>query len=136
MSHVLVIDDDRIILTIIEASLSKAGYTVVTATDGCHGLDVIMNQLFDGVVVDRRMPCLDGLELIRRVREELHLTDLPILMLTAEADLREEALEAGATDYLSKPFRMAELQLRLENMLETEQTLSTTPVLSKLPDGG
>ena len=109
MARVLVVEDDAAVRRSVERALSFEGYDVVTAEDGIKGLVAIAEKVPDAVVLDVMMPGLDGLALCRRVRSAGDRT--PILMLTArhELDDRVAGLDAGAADYLLKPFALEEL---------------------------
>jgi pilus assembly protein CpaE len=125
MARILVIDDDRIIRTIVEKSLTSLGYEVITATDGLEGLRLIKAEKPDAVVTDKVMPGIDGFEVTRRLRREPGFAHLPILVLTSESELEDRvgAFEAGADDYLSKPFEAAELAARLTALLRKAEAL-------------
>jgi len=114
---VLVVDDDQAVRESLRRSLSFNGYDVELATDGFDALDRIAKQRPDALVLDLMMPRLDGLETCRRLRSAGE--DLPILVLTARdavAD-RVAGLDAGADDYLPKPFALEELLARLRALL-------------------
>ena len=116
-NRVLVADDDPAVRTSLGRALTLEGYEVVTADDGGAALGHIRSGDADAVVLDVGMPVLDGLTVCRVVRAE-HLR-VPILMLTARtatAD-RVEGLDAGADDYLAKPFALDELLARLRALL-------------------
>lgn len=125
MTRILVIDDDRIIRTIVEKSLSSLGYDVIAASDGLEGLRLVKAEKPDAVVTDKIMPGIDGFEVTRRLRREPGFAHLPILVLTSESDLEDRvgAFEAGADDYLSKPFEAAELAARLTALLRKAEAL-------------
>ena len=125
MARILVIDDDRIIRAIVSKSLSSLGYDVITATDGLEGLRLVKAEKPDAVVTDKVMPGIDGFEVTRRLRREPGFAHLPILVLTSESDLEDRvgAFEAGADDYLSKPFETAELAARLTALLRKAEAL-------------
>jgi two-component system response regulator MprA len=117
MARVLVVEDDAAVRRSVERALSFEGYDVVTAEDGIKGLVAIAEKIPDAVVLDVMMPGLDGLALCRRVRSAGDRT--PILMLTArhELDDRVAGLDAGADDYLVKPFALEELLARVRALL-------------------
>lgn len=110
--ELLLIEDDPQLGPLIRDVLAEA-YTVTLAADGQVGLDAALTGDFDVMVVDRRLPSLDGLELISRLREERVV--IPILVLTALSTIADkvDGLDAGANDYLVKPFEFDELLARL-----------------------
>lgn len=111
------VDDDRAVRESLRRSLSFNGYTVDLAEDGVDALDAIANERPDAVVLDVMMPRLDGLEVCRQLRSTGD--DLPILVLTARDSVSERVagLDAGADDYLPKPFALEELLARLRALL-------------------
>ncbi|MFC0316477.1 response regulator transcription factor [Gordonia phosphorivorans] len=111
--RILVVDDDRAVRESLRRSLTFNGYTVETAGDGIEALEKVVADRPDLVVLDVMMPRLDGLEVCRRLRAAGD--DLPILVLTARDSVSERVsgLDAGADDYLPKPFAMEELLARL-----------------------
>ena len=111
------VDDDRAVRESLRRSLSFNGYTVDLAEDGVEALDAIANERPDAVVLDVMMPRLDGLEVCRQLRSTGD--DLPILVLTARDSVSERVagLDAGADDYLPKPFALEELLARLRALL-------------------
>jgi pilus assembly protein CpaE len=125
MTRVLVIDDDRLIRKVVNKVLTDLGYEVVEAEDGLEALKRIKSIRPDAVIVDKLMPGIDGFEVTRRLRREPELTHIPILVLTGESDLQEKlaAFEAGADDYLCKPFASAELAARLTVLLRRAKAL-------------
>jgi len=114
---VLVVDDDRAVRDSLRRSLEFNGYEVVLAADGAEGLVAVGAQHPDVVVVDVMMPRLDGIETTRALRAAGN--DVPILVLTARDAVgdRVEGLDAGADDYLTKPFALEELLARLRALL-------------------
>jgi len=125
MARVLVIDDDRLIRKVVKKVLTDLSYEVVEAEDGLEALKRIKSIRPDAVIVDKLMPGIDGFEVTRRLRREPELTHIPILVLTGESDLQEKlaAFEAGADDYLCKPFAAAELAARLTVLLRRAKAL-------------
>jgi two-component system response regulator MprA len=114
---VLVVDDDRAVRDSLRRSLEFNGYDVVLAADGAEGLVAVGSQHPDVVVVDVMMPRLDGIETTRALRAAGN--DVPVLVLTARDAVgdRVEGLDAGADDYLTKPFALEELLARLRALL-------------------
>jgi two-component system response regulator MprA len=117
MPLVLVVDDDLKLLKMVQRTLTYEGLDVLTATNGKEALPVIHAQEPDLIILDWMMPKMDGLELIRRLRDEEYRT--LILMLTARDAIenRVDGLESGADDYLVKPFAPAELVARVHALL-------------------
>ncbi|ATQ31158.1 MULTISPECIES: response regulator transcription factor [Rhodococcus] len=129
--RILVVDDDRAVRESLRRSLSFNGYSVELATDGQDALEQVAAERPDAMVLDVMMPRVDGLEVCRRLRSTGD--DLPILVLTARDSVSERVagLDAGADDYLPKPFALEELLARLRALLrraspdpaESEETL-------------
>lgn len=115
--RILVVDDDRAVRESLRRSLTFNGYTVDTAGDGIEALEKIVAERPDVAILDVMMPRLDGLEVCRRLRSTGD--DLPILVLTARDTVSERVsgLDAGADDYLPKPFALEELLARLRALL-------------------
>src|SRR5690348_8109070 len=115
--RILVVDDDRAVRESLRRSLEFNGYQVDLASDGQAALDAVTAQRPDAMVLDVMMPRLDGLEVCRRLRGGGD--DLPILVLTARDAVsdRVAGLDAGADDYLPKPFALEELLARLRALL-------------------
>lgn len=115
--HLLIVDDDRRIRSLLSRFLSERGFRVSVAADAAEARRILRGLDFDLLVVDVMMPGESGLDLVRSISQ---LRDTPILMLTArsETEQRIEGLEAGADDYLSKPFDPRELLLRINNILK------------------
>ena len=109
---ILIVDDEPQIRRVIKAALSKQGYVVADARSGEAALDMIRQERFDMVILDRNMPGIGGLETCRSIRDT---SDMGIIMLTVRKaeEERIEALDAGADDYVTKPFSMPELSARI-----------------------
>ncbi|NNH70157.1 response regulator transcription factor [Nocardia uniformis] len=120
--RILVVDDDRAVRESLRRSLTFNGYTVDLAVDGVDALEKVVGQRPDALVLDVMMPRLDGLEVCRRLRSTGD--DLPILVLTARDSVSERVsgLDAGADDYLPKPFALEELLARLRALLRRTTT--------------
>ncbi|HJP79867.1 MAG TPA: response regulator transcription factor [Pseudonocardiaceae bacterium] len=132
--RILVVDDDRAVRESLRRSLQFNGYQVELASDGVQAMEQIEAQRPDAVVLDVMMPRLDGLEVCRRLRSTGD--DLPILVLTARDAVsdRVAGLDAGADDYLPKPFALEELLARLRALLrrattENDSLADATPVM-------
>ena len=119
---VLVVDDEEDILELVKYNLAKEGYTVVTVASGEDALAAARTKQPDAVVLDLMLPGLDGLEVCRRMKSDLTLRQIPIVMLTAkgtEADI-VTGLELGASDYVTKPFSPRVLTARVKAVLRRE----------------
>lgn len=117
MAHLLIVEDDELLRDGLSAQLARAGHRIDTAADGQQALDMLQAQPFDGVVLDLGLPRVDGLTVLRRLRA--WLPALPVLILTARDGVEDRVagLNAGADDYLTKPFDLDELRARLQSML-------------------
>ncbi len=121
MQHILVIDDDPAITSLLKRGLSYEGYTVEVAGTGEAGLALARNRLPDLVILDIMMPGINGLEVLRRLRAADDR--LPVLMLTARDAPTDQVqgLEAGADDYVVKPFTFEVLLARVRALLRRQQ---------------
>jgi len=115
-SHLLIVDDDERIRSLLQKFLMRHGFLVTAARDAAHARRILSGLDFDLIVLDVMMPGEDGIAFTRALREE---NTVPVLLLTAKGDTnnRIEGLEAGADDYLSKPFEPKELLLRINAIL-------------------
>ncbi len=119
--RILIIEDDEAILKVLRRVLTYEGYQVDTALDGQSGLNMVRDVLPDLIVLDWMLPGMDGLEVCRRLRAA---GSVPILMLTAKDTIQDrvQGLDAGADDYLVKPFELDELLARIRALLRRTQT--------------
>jgi two-component system, OmpR family, response regulator MprA len=117
VARILVVEDDPQVRQVLERALGLEGHEVETARDGLGGLERLTDETFDAVVLDVMMPNLDGLAVCRRLRARGDRT--PVLVLTARHEVgdRIEGLDAGADDYLVKPFDVGELFARVRALL-------------------
>jgi len=121
-SKVLVVEDDRTLLEVLQYNLTKEGYDVLTASDGAEGLETARSSKPDLVILDVMLPKIDGYEICRILRREM---TVPILMLTAKIEETDRVvgLEVGADDYVTKPFSMRELMARVRAMLRRTEMM-------------
>ena len=113
---IMVVDDEKRLVSLVESYLTQEGYRVVTANNGKEALPVASREKPDLIILDMMMPEMDGYEFMRHHRKE---QDTPIILLTARVDDDEKVigLEVGADDYMTKPFRPRELVARVRAVL-------------------
>ena len=116
-ARILVVDDEAHLAAGIRENLEAEGYRTEVAHDGRDGLERIREQHFDLIVLDVMMPNMDGLELCARIRNEGHQTPVLFLTVKGDAEDRVRGFEAGGDDYLTKPFHLKELLLRVAAIL-------------------
>lgn len=117
MKKILVVEDERSIITLLQYNLQQAGYEVITAMDGEEGLEMALAERPQIIVLDLMLPKLDGIEVCKQIRQ--NKVDIPILMLTARDDEFDKVLglELGADDYMTKPFSPREVVARVKAIL-------------------
>ncbi len=123
---VLIVEDDIKILNFLELGLKETGFATESSTDGKSGLERINANKYDMIILDVMLPEIDGLSILKNIRNQKNLT--PVLLLSAKVSLedRVQGLELGADDYLVKPFALAELTARMNALLRrTHQPPST-----------
>lgn len=127
--HVLVIEDDRDVAQYLVKGLKEAGHVVDHAGDGKTGLTMAIGEDYDVMVVDRMLPGLDGLTIVKALRASDNHTPVLILSALGEVDERVRGLSAGGDDYLVKPFAFVELLARLEALMRRQQPAATQTTL-------
>lgn len=133
--RILVVDDDRNLRKIIQTNLELAGYDVSTAANGEEALSMLDSMQPDLIVLDVMMPIMDGYEVARRVRRHPSNTHVPIIMLTAKSEVEDKlaGFEAGADDYITKPFGPQELLARVRAKIRRVEVDSSLSPLTRLP---
>ena len=123
-SLILVVDDVQQNIQVVGAMLRQAGYSIMPATSGGAALQRVQKKLPDLILLDFMMPDLDGLEVCRRLKAEAATRDVPVIFLTASNEMNHlvQALEAGAVDYVTKPFNPPELLARVRTHLELKHS--------------
>nr|WP_254062830.1 response regulator transcription factor [Caulobacter sp. S45] len=127
--RVLVVEDDIDVADYVTKGLREVGYTVEHVADGRDGLYLASSSTFDGVIMDRMLPGMDGLSVIKALRAAGVETPILILSALGQLDERVIGLRAGGDDYLTKPFGFSELHARLENLTRRRTGKSIETVL-------
>jgi two-component system chemotaxis response regulator CheB len=125
---ILIVEDDPTSTLILERSFRKAGYETVNAADGVAALEILGSQPCDAIVSDWMMPRMDGIELVHKIRKSIQ--PLPVVLIVTSLSMpeaRTHALQAGADDYLAKPFSVPEVLERLSNCLARRQQPEPLP---------
>lgn len=129
-TRILVVDDEPRYIKLLRYNLESTGYEVITASTGTEALLLVALKKLDVIILDLRLPDLDGYEICRRIRE---FSWVPIIMLTARGEERDkvEGLRLGADDYITKPFSAEELLARVEAVLRRSHlpSMDTQPVI-------
>jgi two-component system response regulator ChvI len=127
MAKIALVDDDRNILTSVSICLEAEGFEVETYNDGQAALDAFNKRLPDMAVLDMKMPRMDGMELLQRLRQK---TQMPVIFLTSKDDEIDEVLglRMGADDYIKKPFSQRLLVERIRSLLRRQQAIETEEV--------
>jgi len=133
---VLVIDDERDLVNLVRYNLESEGYEVLGALDGESGLHLALTRSPDLILLDRMMPGADGVEVCRRLRREDRTSHVPVIMLTARAaeEERVQGLDAGADDYVTKPFSVKELLARVRARLRRPPAGQEVPAVVRNGD--
>ncbi|MDD2927927.1 MAG: response regulator [Candidatus Omnitrophica bacterium] len=132
---ILIVDDDPDIRDVLKLTLSEENYEILEAADGEEALRVIRSIQPDLILLDYKIPKVDGREVCRRIKKDLLLRHLPIIMVTGKGDISDKVggIDAGADDYVVKPFEPKELLARIRMILRhTERDLEANP-LTRLP---
>lgn len=120
MHRILIVEDERDIADLVGFNLQRAGYGVLKAHDGVSGTEMALRERPDLIVLDLMLPGRDGYSVFRELRRDTRTLSIPVIMLTARAQTEDriQGLEAGADDYLTKPFSPKELLLRIQAILK------------------
>jgi len=130
--HILVIEDDSDTAAYLSKGLTESGHNVDLAHDGREGLFMALDQPYDTLVVDRMLPGLDGLAVIRTLRNADNKTPVLILSALGEVDARVDGLRAGGDDYLVKPFAFSELLARIEALVRRNSSTGKQETVLKV----
>ncbi|MDE0504212.1 MAG: response regulator, partial [Candidatus Poribacteria bacterium] len=134
---ILAVDDDLDILDVLEMSLDSDGFNVITASDGLDAIEKAKSHVPDLILLDLMMPKMDGFEVIDNLRTDSQTRAIPVIMLTARSQVHEklQGLDAGADDYVTKPFDLKELTARIKAVLgRTEPAKYINPLIGAMGD--
>lgn len=136
-SKILIVEDDLDVAEMLNAYFRVQGYEVFTVNWGEDGVRAAQTVLPDLLILDIRLPDIDGYEVARRVRSDRRTNQIPIIFLTEKRERvdRLQGFEVGADDYITKPFDVQELRLRVRNALKRVSQASLTNPVSGLPEG-
>jgi PleD family two-component response regulator len=136
-SKILIVEDDLDVAEMLNAYFRVQGYEVFTVNWGEDGVRAAQTVLPDLIILDIRLPDIDGYEVARRVRSDRRTNEIPIIFLTEKRERidRLQGFEVGADDYITKPFDVQELRLRVRNALKRVSQGSLTNPVSGLPEG-
>src|SRR6266576_439390 len=131
MATILVIDDEKSIRRTLREILEYEGYKVEEASDGVEGLNMVKEKPFDAILLDIKMPKMDGLEVLDKIIEMNH--DIPVIMVSGHGtiDTAVEAVKKGAYDFVAKPMDLNRLLITLRNALEKASLVTETRVLKR-----
>lgn len=134
LQSILIVDDNPDILSFLDDHLSNQ-YHVVKAINGVVAMDILKNEHIDLIISDIMMPEMDGIELCRYIKSDASLNSIPLILLTAKNDMSSklEGLTLGADDYVTKPFNMEELKLRIKNQLKLSNNGIKRMLLEPVP---
>jgi two-component system phosphate regulon response regulator PhoB len=120
LANVLLVEDEKSIITLIKYNLEKEGFKVFRAETGEDALKIIKEKTLDVVILDWMLPDVSGIEVCRQIKKDKKLKNIPVLILTAkgEPDDKIKGLEVGADDYVTKPFNNKELLLRIKSLIK------------------
>jgi len=118
---ILVVDDERHIVRLVEVNLTRAGYEILTAYDGVEALEKVKADKPDMIVLDVMMPRMDGFEVLKRLQADASTQDIPVIMLTAKAQDADifRGWSSGVSSYLTKPFNPRELLTFVERIFQS-----------------
>ncbi|MBP3886339.1 MAG: response regulator transcription factor [Cellulosilyticum sp.] len=130
IKHILIIEDEVKIARFLELELQHEGYQVSISHDGREGLNLVLTNEYDLLILDVMLPSLNGMEVLRRIRQT---SELPVIMLTAKDDVMDKVmgLDLGAQDYLTKPFAIEELLARIRVLFKLK-TLAPSNITAPL----
>lgn len=136
LKRILIVDDDDEIRELLEFDVAQSGYFVDTARDGKEGLQKVLNNSYDLVILDVMMPKMNGFDVCKNIRQAK--LAIPVLMLTAKGTIDDKTVgfDCGADDYLVKPFDIQEVLLRIRVLLRRNQPIKTDSLTNEILKAG
>ena len=133
---ILIVDDEKDIVELVEYNLKKEGYRTISAYTGEKALDLVKREMPDLIVLDLMLPGIDGLEVCRMLKKDSHTSRIPVIMLTAKGEETDivVGLELGADDYVTKPFGVRQLIARVKTVLRRASAAIQEKDLIKIND--
>jgi len=124
MHSILIIDDEIIIRKLFTRLLTREKYKVLTAVDGKKGIEIVKKEKLDLVILDLKMPGIDGIEVLKRIKEINK--NIRVIIITAFGTIKSasDALNLGADDFISKPFDIAKIRMTIKNVLKMKKLVS------------
>jgi diguanylate cyclase (GGDEF)-like protein len=129
-SHILIVDDDPLILNLLEASVEAFGYRCTTASDGQEAVELLKLDEFAMVITDMTMPRLDGMALLKHIKEHYPRLDVIVVTGYTETFCYTEVIKAGASDFISKPFNIDELEAKISRVAREQRLIRKLEHLS------
>ncbi|MBN4054392.1 sigma-54-dependent Fis family transcriptional regulator, partial [Nitrospira defluvii] len=131
MAHILIVDNEKSMREFLAIVLKKEGYRCATAEDGERALKIVEKNQFDLVLSDIKMPKVDGIELLKTLKERSPETAVVMMTAFASTETAIEAMKEGAYDYLTKPFQIDEVKIIIKNVLERKSLQSENQQLRR-----
>ncbi len=133
---ILIVEDDKDILKMVEYNLKKEGYRTVCARDGEDAIEMAHSERPDLILLDLMLPGIDGLEVCKQLKKESKTASIPVIMVTAKSQESDKVvgLELGADDYVTKPFSVRELLARVKAVLRRAQEKDKLPEVLRIGD--
>jgi DNA-binding response OmpR family regulator len=117
LAKVLVVDDEKGVRDLLHSFLKATGYQTIMASNGEEAIELAKSQSPHAILLDVKMPGIDGVETCRRLRAEEQTRYIPVIMITAFGTTETEATDAGADDFINKPFNLTDLAMRVKSLL-------------------
>lgn len=130
-SKILIVDDEKLMRVSLEDKLTKEGYAVTSLSNATEGLKVLQSTTFDAVITDLRLPKMDGIDFLKEIKKSS--PDMVVIIMTAYGSIESAvmAMKAGAYDYVTKPFSLEELMIKLQKALKHKDTVAENILLKQ-----